>query len=449
MNIRVIISLLALGPAIAAGQVAQPAIRQVDHLDRIAPDSIALQSVGAVLGMPGGRVLVNDVRGRRLLLFDSTLSRARVVADTTDATAEAYGQSWATLARYRGDSALLIVPSTLSMFVVSPAGALARTMAIPRPDDAQMLNSSMGMPTVDARNRLVYFGGRGVLQGITMLGRGMPMLENGQPTRVMSMLQRENITIGHTRLDSSVVVRLDLDARTLDTAAWIHIPKFDRTIKVDDHGNLVDLETTPDPLPLIDLWTVLRNGTLAIVRARDFHLDLIDAAGHMRSMPKMPFEWRRVDDARKQTLIDSAVAFRQAEFDRVAALRASGGARPGGGGSGGRGGGAGGTGGRGGGLELAPNIAVRPALSDLPDYFPPVAEHGLSSDWDDRLWIETTTLVDGRPVYDIVNTNGDLVARAQLPSHRVIAGFGPGVIYMAVTEAAGRVRLERAAMPSR
>jgi hypothetical protein len=47
-------------------------------------------------------------------------------------------------------------------------------------------------------------------------------------------------------------------------------------------------------------------------------------------------------------------------------------------------------------------------------------------------------------VYDVVNRKGELVDRVQLPSFRTIAGFGPGVVYMAVKDEAGIVHLERA-----
>ena len=44
----------------------------------------------------------------------------------------------------------------------------------------------------------------------------------------------------------------------------------------------------------------------------------------------------------------------------------------------------------------------------------------------------------------IVNRRGELIDRVQLPAFRTIAGFAPGVVYMAVKDGAGRVHLERA-----
>jgi len=87
---------------------------------------------------------------------------------------------------------------------------------------------------------------------------------------------------------------------------------------------------------------------------------------------------------------------------------------------------------------------MRPDLTDVPDYVPAFAEHAASADAEDHVWVLTSAIVDGRPVYDVIDRHGALVDRVQLPAFRTIAGFGPGVIYMAVKDAHGVVHLERA-----
>src|SRR5262249_57185609 len=108
-------------------------------------------------------------------------------------------------------------------------------------------------------------------------------------------------------------------------------------------------------------------------------------------------------------------------------------------GAGGRGGGRGG-GGDGG----APPAILdgRPELSDLPDYRPAFTRGSTRADADGNLWIRTTTLVKGQPVYDIVNKQGTIVDRVQIPPFRTIAGFGPGMVYMAVKDSTGAIHLE-------
>jgi hypothetical protein len=415
---RMIVSLALIGSAVARLAAQQlPPIRQIGRLEHVTTDSLA--SAASALALRDGRVLVNDRVGRRVLLYDSTLAHATLVADTTAATANTYGQRAGSLIWYRGDSTLLIDQSSLSMFVIGPRGTVARVMAIPRADDAQaMIVAGTG---VDARGRLVYDNSLGLLPGILMLGKG-------------DLILKDQMTRWVQRTDSSPLLRVDPPTRHTDTIAWLHIPKLDRELKLDDAGRLASIVNVPDALPAVDHAIVLRDGTVAIVRARDYHVDWLTPDGAWTSTPKMAFDWQRLDDTRKQALIDSTVKSWQAQYDRVLN----------GGGRGGRGA-----------SNLAPILAVAPPLSSVSDYAPPMpsqagsptpANRGpiLGGDAEGNLWIRTTKIVDGRPVYDVVNRRGEVADRVQLPPFRTIAGFGPGVIYMAVQDPTGAVHLERA-----
>src|SRR5262249_46728359 len=153
------------------------------------------------------------------------------------------------------DTALLMVPSTLSMFVISPTGSTARVLAVPKPNDAQLLAGVWGVPGFDAKGRLVYFGGHDVLAGIMMLTSGMRLLQDGKPTPIARDLEQHSdgmFHVGMIKADSSIVVRIDLQSHEIDTVAWVHIPRYRREIKVDESGGLISINTTPDPLPLID-----------------------------------------------------------------------------------------------------------------------------------------------------------------------------------------------------
>jgi hypothetical protein len=292
-------------------------------------------------------------------------------------------------------------------------------MAIPRANDAQaMIAGGVG---IDARGRLVYSNALGLLPGFLLLGRG-------------DLILKDQATKWTQRADSAPVLRVDPSTRSTDTIAWLWIPKLDRELKLDDAGHLMSIVNVPDPLPVVDHSIVLRDGTVAVVRGHDYHVDWLGADGNWRSTPKMAFDWQHLDDARKQALIDSTVKSWQAQYDRVLN----------GGGRGGRGS-----------ADLAPLIAVAPPLSSVADYSPPVPSQAgaptpansgpiLTADAEGDLWIRTTTILDARPVYDVVNRAGVVVDRVQLPAFRTVAGFGPGVIYMAVKDVSGAVHLERA-----
>jgi hypothetical protein len=409
-----------------------PAARALGPVERVSAEPLA--SVAAALPMPGGRVLVNDITGRRLVLLDSTLANPRVVADTTDATANAYGGQAGTLIHFRGDTALFIDPASVSMFAVGPAGQILRVMAVPRPGDARnLIGSIFGTPGIDAHGRLVY--------STVGLGSGFLVLRGrSAPGRTISPMSQP---------DSAFIVRADLATRTIDTAATFKVPKVTFAINGDAEGVIRSTETTTSPLPLVDDWAVLPDGALAVVRGRDYHVDWLDADGRWTSSPKMPFDWQRIDDERKRAIIDSAVKATQDMIDAATAARVAAQANPAtagggrGGGGGGRGGGRGGAGAPGGTMQN-PVIFGRPELTDIPDYAPAFTRGSVHPDADGNLWILTTAEANGQPVYDVVSRRGELVDRVQLPPFRTIAGFAPGHVFMAVKDAAGVVHLERA-----
>ncbi|HEY4215772.1 MAG TPA: hypothetical protein VGM67_01470 [Gemmatimonadaceae bacterium] len=423
--------------ATAVGAQQQPPIRQITRVERVTTDSLA--SVAAAVPMPGGRVLLNDIASRRVVLLDSMLSHPIVVADTSSITSDAYGAQDGTLIRYRGDSALFISPSSLSMLVITPAGAIARVMAIPRPDDAVLLLDVFGTPGFDSRGRLAYYGAAANAGTLTFAATGRPVAPGA----------RQRIEARPQAPDSAFIVRVDLTSRTVDTAAWFKIPPQKVHVNFDEQDIIRSITVVNDPVPIVDDWTVLPDGSIALLRGRDYHIDWIGTDGSRTSSPKMPFDWQPLSDDRKTALIDSAVIADQARWDGPHASSApatsttASRSAP----SGGRGSSAA-AGGRGGaaaaGLRPVPYVFGRAALQELPDYFPAFKQAALHADAEGNLWIRTSTVVDDRPVYDIVDHHGTLIDRAQLPAFRTIAGFGPGVLYMAVKDASGVIHLERA-----
>ncbi|HEX3868669.1 MAG TPA: hypothetical protein VHV78_18030 [Gemmatimonadaceae bacterium] len=399
-----------------------PAVRGLGPIERVSAEPMASVTSAAVLA--DGRVYVNDIVARRVLLFDSTLATVRVVADSTAATAKAYGARPGTLIAFRGDSVLFIDPASGSMLVFSSDAKIDRIMAMPRTDGGApfQINGAFGFPGFDARGRMVS------IVPVAAIGPGYP------PT---SGTHAELIP------DSEFVVRFDFPSRRFDTVAVVRAPWLRITIGRNDDGRITSMAATPDLLPLVDEWALRPDGSIAIVRGHDFHVDVLGADGRWTSAPKMPFDWQHLDDGQKTTLIDSSLAVikaRRDSMDAVIAARPPIAAPDGGGGRGGRGGG-------GGGGPAGPPpafIDVRPGLEDIPDYKPPFTRGSTRADADGNLWIRTTTIVKGQPVYDIVNARGELVDRVQLPPFRTIAGFGPGVVYMAVKDPTGVVHLERA-----
>jgi hypothetical protein len=453
MRSRTTFASLILVAAFASLASAQrrPPIRQLGAVT--AKSSEALSVVAGIRPLPDGRVFINDNNNRRVLLFDPALKTFTVVADSTSATANAFSGRLGGLIKYRGDSTIFADPTSLSMLVIDPNGKVARVMSVPRSQDAMMLaNQGPGGASVDASGRLIY--------------RAPPNLPRPtfSPGGAFTMPEIP---------DSAAIVRMDLVSRHMDTLGFIRTPKVKVDVTRDDNGRIT-AATQINPLPVVDEWAVLSDGSVAFVRGRDYHLDFVRPDGSGASAAKIPFEWQRLTDEDKVAFIDSLKAARArlgANAPMVGLGGAAGAVMGGGGpqmviiagpggaagpGPGGTGGaaGSGGPGGPGG----SPNVRVGggpggagvqmnfvPA-SELPDYKPPFFVGSVRADTEGNLWIRTipTKAIPGGPVYDVINQKGELVDRVQIPENRTIVGFGAdGAVYLAARDNT-TVYLERA-----
>ena len=446
-----------------------PPVRQIAPAATVTSEKLG--AVSTIRPLSDGRLLVNDIIGRRVLLFDSALKSFTVVADTTSATGNAYGARAGGLIAYRGDSTLFVDPASLSMLVIDPSGKIARVMSTPRANDASFLiGGPFGTPGFDPQGRLVY--------------RAPPRISFAGGPRGAPGGTRMEFT-PPVIPDSAALVRVDLTTRKLDTLAFFRTPKVQMNVSRSAEGRMTVLPTI-NPLPVIDDWGILPDGTVALVRGKDYHIDWITPEKTITSTGKIPFEWERLSDEAKAAYIDSTRkvfeearargdvagmfggALGGAPIIRMGApgAPASGAAAPGATGgatattppSGAAGsntttttGPAGtsttvtttvGSGGNPLGGQLPQMSFVDP--SELPDYKPPFGGGATRVDSEGNLWIRTTQNLNGMPVYNVVNRRGELIDRVQLPAGRVIAGFGAGgVVYLAFRD--GDVaRLEKA-----
>jgi hypothetical protein len=239
--------------------------------------------------------------------------------------------------------------------------------------------------------------------------------------------------------DTTALVRADFDARKPDTVAMIAVPRTPRTeIYLSEHGKPAGELVINPFLPSPDEWGVTTDGSIAVVRAIDYHIDWLYADGTRASTPKMPFDWRRLTDADKRARIDSlkhmidsvnatgrpyglvlsfCSALRRGATDaeraaQCAADRAAGRVVR---------------------DSVVPSVSFLP-LNEVPDYVSAVRPGSVKPDRQNNLWILPTTTLSaagGGLLYDVVNTRGEIIERVQLPTGRNIAGFGAqGELYL-------------------
>jgi hypothetical protein len=499
-------------------------VRKVTAAEARAKEGV--QAVTMLRALSDGSVFVNDAQGRRIVRYAPGLDQVTVIADTMPNARIPYPQRPLGMLPYAGDSTILVDPSTLSFVLLDPQGRQVRVMAPPRTGDINTLaTTNLGSNAFDPQGRLIYraqggpggggpFGGGGMMMfGMGGGGRGDGgrggQGGQGGGDRGGQQQRREGQPAGQggppggfgggfgggpggpggrgfnpaNQPDSVPIVRADFDTRTADTLAWVKVPRTEFSMSQTPEGGM-RLTAKLNPMPQGDDWALLADGTVAVIRVLDYHVDYYAPDGTHTAGPRLPFDWKRITDDDRVKLIDSMRTVAKAAAERAQAMGAGGG--------------------RGFSATFEP---IEP--EKLPDYYPPIRPGTSMADRDGNLWVlpSTSTLAGqlaaqfaqmagrggppggmggmfggggppgggARPgaagaqgdsarragggppgggmaamaglmgpmagalfgpfVYDVVNRQGQLAERVQLPPGRQLAGFGPnGAIYLTARE---------------
>lgn len=245
--------------------------------------------------------------------------------------------------------------------------------------------------------------------------------------------------------DSTVIIRVNIETKKMDTAVWLMAPPS-ASVPVTGPGGGVMRLPMRNPMPVSDAWAMLPDGTIAAVREHDYHVDWITPDGRVTATPKIAHEWRPFTDSMKEAVIDSvktadsvATADMSRRLDSLSKVNGT----------------AGGPGmitfiGTAGGAMITSingSMQTPQYLSpdDLPSYFPPFPQsdtlgaNPVHADADGNLWIRVNLAKrpEGGFVYDVVNREGKLIDRIQIPGGTNLIGFGPGVAYLISREGVG------------
>lgn len=419
--------------ALALAAPVAPAQQGIPVIDLPAAAEKTSTTFGSLLGIrevPGGKLLVNDGRRRQLTLFDTTLTNAAVVFDSTPGSASSYGPRPLPLLRYLGDSSLSADVNANTLLMLGPTGEIARAVASPYtqqvPPFSQLTTMlRMRYSGVDDKGRILFQG-------------------YAEVTRPGATVAERVASLGK---DSVPIMRADFDSRRVDTVAFVKGGGNTKLLGRDSEGSPVRFSRMP--VEIVDVWGVLSDGSIGIVRGQDYHIDWILPDGTKHSTTKLPFDWKRLTDDDKQRLIDSVRADAGAKLG--AALAQGQAASPGA---------SSGTPGarvfvpldqRGPPRPPLPMEYVPPALKDIPDYYPSVRISAAIADLDGNLWILPNSSAQskhGELVYDVVNPRGDF-RRVRVPLGRSIAGFGKGgVVYLQSGDITNGFYLERTRLPA-
>ena len=386
---------LTLAASIAHAQTeARAPIRQLGAVIARAP--ITFDTLINVRGLTDGRIVVNDAVGFKLVALDPTFTKVTVWSDTTGKTKYNYGTQPAVIMPVAGDSSVIIELRSASLIMVDPQGNFGRVFALPKTGDATpvMLSTMYGGGGIDPQGRIVHFG---TPNPIAI--RQLPC----SPTK-------PTLTA-----DSVPLVRANFESRQVDTIGKLRFSFITGDIiETPGQKGCWQWRQKVDVLPYYgDSWMLLPDGSVAIVRQLDYHIDWIAPDGKLTSTPKMPFDWRPISVDEKQRMIDSITKIQ----DSIAAAR-----------------------------PIPPGAPAgfknpsRPVVSaaEIPDYYPPTRLGSIKLDFEGNLWIPPTTSRDARGgglLYDVVNRTGQVIERVQLPPGRAIAAFVPnGRVVLSIRE---------------
>jgi hypothetical protein len=416
--VRTAITALTCGAVAASGQgpSGQPGVPIVEVSPVAAKTSTTFGAVLGVRELSDGRLLVNDAGRRQIKVLDPSMANATVAQDSVAGKSNSYGDRPATIVRYGGDSTLLSSFNEVAM--LDGTGGFAHAVAMPTYSDGV---TPFAVPFRGAR--FADPQGRLYAQGSFRVFRG----------GIVS--------------DTVDLLRANMQTREVEKIGIAHYEKGGRN-RMDPPENGYRVVTTiRQPVETVDSWAVLSDGTVAIVRGRDYHVDWIAPDGTKSATTRLPFDWKRLTDEEKQHLADSAkvvwdslMLLRNKRYELPARRSDD---IPAGANVGTRSGGGMTANGQQGSLQKMISVPI----SEIPDYYPPIRENSAMPDLDGNLWILPTTSAQsqkGELVYDVVNPKRGLFERVRIPLGRSIAGFGKGgVIYLQSGDRANGFVLER------
>ena len=332
--------------------------------------------ISGIRELPGNRAVVVDASEKTLQMADfrkGTLTRI-------SRNGGGPGEYQLPMNAYAGpnNNTYVADPQIGKVHVVTPEGKIASALLTPGGDSPGGLVFPRG---VDARGR-VYFQGMGFTPG-----RSAPS-------------------------DSVPVVRWDPSIRRVDTVAWVP-SGFATTLS--GGANRTTFTLRMNPYAKADVWGVLPDGRIAILRAEPYRIDIVEAPGRVTRGSAVSYTPVRIGAAERD-------AYRKALASGGGAMMVTSGIAIGGGA---------------GRATPAPAPSVMRgtpgalANEDFPPVMPAFSAAVRISP-EGEIWVpRNRPASDKTPTYDIFDSSGKLVGKATLKPNSVVVGFGAGAVYVA------------------
>lgn len=355
-----------------------------------------------------------ELRDGRLLVSDSKENEVRLI-DFAGGVASPVSRKGAGPLEYQygglllgaADSSVLYDMMQRRFLLFSPTGTPVRTVLFGTNTGDPMSFMSMMQPVwVDASGR-VYGQSMGMsMPGMNARGGGAP-----------------NVSFA----DTVALQRFDLRTGRTDTLARIRNLSTQVAPKMEMGANGMRMTMSAPNFDPMDVWTVLPDGTVAVLRDGDYRVRFVSASG-VRVGPAVPHTSIPVTAAMRRAMVDSTRAQMGKSLGAMNKARAeagaSGGAMPK--------------------IEFDVREPVRWATHMSP-YMSVLATP------DGSLWVGTPNpgmFLDERSTqYDVLDASGALVARVALAKGERLVTVGRGTVYTIRTDADDLQYLRRYALP--
>jgi hypothetical protein len=366
-----------------------------------------IESVRGVHELKDGRVLIVEGRAQKLLLGDFATGKVTMRMETgpEDNQFRTLMGLWA----WPGDSVASIDPVKARMMIFGPDGTMARTVKMGEP-----MTQQFGAPAGRGGDAAAAPAGgapgprgprmpqlRYLVGTQTAFGTGFP--QRGAPTPPTVPPPRAPFPI----------VRYNLQSLTYDTVTQLMPAQAPRQPLLNPTLATYTAYIGTQPLQAVDTWTVLSDGTVAVVRGASYKIDLFAPDGTRSQVGPVPYTPIPVSKDDKKRLIDEYKG-------NVGQM-----------------------------LRTNPRAANGATVgfeepTSWPDNNPPFrADIAPHVDRQDRIWLATRCAKDDQArCYDVIDRTGARVARYRLPPKTSIVAFGAGSVYT-VSQAKDKDALQR------
>jgi hypothetical protein len=320
----------------------------------------------------------------RVLLFDAALATAKPVGHA-GAEPNDYSQP-ERLAAGLSDTTLLLDLGRSDLLLIDPAGTIVGTRPTAATNSAILAAS--GAIAIDHFGRLYY-------QPRIQLTRNVPT--------GMQMITP----------DTAPIMSYDFKTGATVPVAEVHVAGNTVVMEADPStpgGTRMRMSSTP--FAVVDDWVMMPDGTLAIIRGADLHIDWIAPDGKRRSTPRIAYERRPVTGSdraaylRRGRLIDS--------------------------------------------MQVMPRgmTVVQTAPDSFPAFKPPFTMRSAMASPDGTIWLPAKIISPDKPDgFHIIGPDGRVREHIHLAKGEHLVGLGKHGIYVAITKGPRDDRLARVSLP--